>query len=574
MGIKKFDSRYLYLCFAAFWCYSFFVSVVFPPFHAYYTYDETFIADSGVFLWYGITPRILDWPASPSVLIYGLIFGCSALYQVVAHAGEINSVLDAFVVVDKTAYEYLFNREPYILAGRAVQMLMILIVGLCTIRFLFRQKHPLLTDQIRGLLSLVLFSSHLIWNSAPVLRPEGIAGIFFIYLLCRLLFSETLDRAAIVVVSMLFALVVAERLIFFILAPLFFSGIFFLSEGPRWKFLRFSVGVFVLSFLAFCPFVLTDPLIIAKAFFGGILAKVNDTPMGGVFNWEFIKTYFNNPVSYLALAVTFLGVSEISRQKKAFYWIVVANWLFFLVIVLRSSKIYDPHVLPAALIHLFLIGFGLKRISEIKAGNWQYAAWGAVLLIVGGEAVSVFNYHTWVRRDVNYHQAVDWIEKELPADAPIATRIDIGLFLAPNTKALSRWIVATEDRENQLNKLRYLMGFNSSETLQLTEDNMSLSAAAFAFEDEKLFALQYQLLHKYGKREKRKRFDLDIFLEDNTLFYHGVTDQEALQRFEAGHYAYWVTDDLLDGREPIKEFSDAEGAPIRVYQNEKPMPAL
>lgn len=570
MDLKKLDFSYLYLCFAAFWCCTFFVSVIAPPFQAYYTFDETFIADSGVFLWYGITPRILDWPASPSVLIYGLIFGASAFYQVLTHLSEVGGVLDVFVIVDKTAYEYLMNREPYIIAGRAVQMLIVLIVGMWTLRFIFKQKHPMLTDGGKVLIGLVLISSHLIWQNGMVLRPEGISSVFFIHILCRLLFSERLERAEVLLLSILYGLVIAERLIFLIMSPLFFAGIFLLSGKSNWKSLRFSIGVFLLSFLAFCPFVLTDPLIVAKAFFGGIMAKVNDQPMDGMFNWEFIKTYFDNPVSYLILGLTFLGLFRIWKEKNIFYYIVVGNWILFLFLVLRSSKIYDPHVLPAALIHLFVFGIGLITLAQRNLLRWRYAALVCGILVVLGETVMIAKYHTWVRRDINYYRAIEWINEELPANASLATGIDIGLFLAPNDRALDRWIDATENENNQQKKLGYLMGFNSSSAERLTDEKLSLSVAAFAFEDEKLFALQYKLLRKYGDEEKRKRFDFDIFVEDNTLFYHGVLLPEALEGFKAGRYSYWITTEPLEGYQLMKEFSGADGAPVRVYKTPAP----
>lgn len=567
MEIKKPDTSYLYICFAAFWCYCLFASVIDPPFLAYYTYDETFIADSGVFLWFGVTPRILDWPASPSVLIYGVIFGLSALYQVLTHLSEISGVLDAFVVVDKTAYEYLFNREPYILAGRVVQLLIVLVVGLWTIRFVARQQHPLLTDQRRLLVLVVLVSSAVLWNSAPVLRPEAISQVFFVHILARLLFSERLQRSDVRLISILFGLVIAERLIFFILSPLFFAGVFLLTGSSRWKELRASIGFFSLSFLAFCPFVFTDPLIIAKAFFGGIMAKVNDNPMGSLFNWEFIGTYFDNPVSYLALGLAFLGVVRLWKQQQLFYRIVLANWLLFLFLVLRSSKIYDPHVMPAALINLFVVGIGLATLSTLRFRYSRYATGLAVVLILAGEAVRVVSYHTWARREGNGANAVNWIKSTLPANASVATNIDIGLHLPANGDALDRWITATDSPDNQLKKLRYLVGFNPASSGEFTEETMSLSASAFAFEDEEMFLLQYRLLKKYGKEEARKRFDLDIFIEDNTLFYHGILLPDALDRFRSGHYDYWITDGVLEGLQPVKEFAGASGPPVKVYKS-------
>lgn len=566
MGEKRLKPLYLYILFAVLWGYCFFSGVISPPFLSYYTFDESFIADSGVFLWYGITPRILDWPASPSVLIYGLIFGFSVLYNIVNGLSGLTGFLDAFVIMDKTAYGYLFDREPYILAGRAVQLLIVLCVMLWTLRFLFRQEHPLLAGTGRYGICLLLVSSHLIMNNGTVIRPEAISEVFFIHILCRLLFSERLDRQTVITLSVLFGLVAAERLIFLFMTPLFLAGIFLLTGKESRKAIRLSLGIFLLSFLAFCPFALTDPLIISKAFFGGILAKVNDNPMRSFFNWAFIKTYFDNPANYLALALTFLGIYRLWKEKKLFYRIVIANWLLFLFLVLRSSKIYDPHVLPAALVNLFLMGTGLLMLADLAGRKREYLTWIAGIIVVAGEVVMIVSYHSWVRRNTNEYEAVRWIRKEIPGDSRMLVNIGVGLYLAPNDQALARRMEATGNVDNRLRKLGYLMGLNQVSKSRLTEADMPLAASAFAFEDESLFSLQYSLLRKYGKTETRKRFDADVYVEDNTLLYHGVLLPEGLERFRSGEYRYLVADEAMEGYTPLKEFFGQDGGVIRIYK--------
>src|SRR5690606_16130244 len=104
----------------------------------------------------------------------------------------------------------------------------------------------------------------------------------------------------------------------------------------------------------------------------------------------------------------------------------------------------------------------------------------------------------------------------------LLVNIDVSLLLPPNDAALDRQIEATESADNQLNKLNYLMGLSSGLGGKISEADIPLAASAFAFEDEKLYGLQYRLLRKYGDREQRKRFDLTTYVEDNTLFYHGI----------------------------------------------------
>lgn len=566
MGEKRVRPLYLYILFAVLWGYSFFSGVISPPFLSYYTFDESFIADSGVFLWYGITPRILDWPASPSVLMYGLIFGCAVFYNIMAGFSEFTGFLDAFVVMDKTAYGYLFDREPYILAGRVVQMLVVAGVMFLTLRFLFRQEHPLLAGRGRYWVALLLVSSHLFLNNGPIIRPEAISSVFFTYILCRLMFSVRLDRSAVITLSVLFGLVAAQRLIFLFMTPLFFAGIFLLTDKDGWKAIRLSLGIFLLAFFAFCPFALTDPLIISKAFFGGILAKVNDNPMDSFFNWAFIKTYFDNPAGYLALVLSLLGIYRVWKEEKLFYRIVAANMVLFLFLVLRSSKIYGPHVLPAALVNLLLMGAGLRMLADLAGRKREYLVWIAGMIIVVGEMVAIVGYHSWVRRDTNEYEAIRWIRKEIPGESRMLVNVGVGLYLAPNDQALARRMEATANVDNQLRKLGYLMGLNQVSTEKLNEADMPLAASAFAFEDESLFGLQYGLLRKYGKTETRKRFDADIYVDDNTLLYHGVLLPEALERFRNGDYQYLVTGEVMEGNTLLKEFTGLDGDAIRIYK--------
>jgi len=564
MGEKKLRFTYLYAILALYWGYCFIVSVVSPPFLAYYTFDETFISDSGVFLWYGVTPRILDWPASPSVLLYGLIFGFSVVFQTISQLGNLTGIFDAFTSMDKVAYNYLFERENYILIGRAIRLFIILGVMLWTLRFLEKKDHPLLSGSNRWYIGIVLIATHLLWNNGVVLRPEAISGVLFICVLCRLFFSKQLQKNEVLSLSFLFGIIVAERLIFLLMSPLFFAGIFLLSATNRLKTVVSGLGFFLLTFVAFCPFVLTDPLIIAKAFFGGILAKVNDSPMTTFFNWEFIRSYFENPIGYLALGLSILGIGRVVKEKNLFGGIVVANWILYLFLVLRSSKIYDPHVLPAALVNLFIMFLGLVTLGELIKRQWIVAT--VVGLIALGETVNIVNYHSWVRRDTNIYDAYRWIQKEIPSGARLLVNIDVGLLLAPDNNALQRQIDANENVENRLNKLNYLLGLNRSSSPKLEARSFPLSAEAFAFEDEKLFGLQYQLLLKYGEFESRKRFDMDICVDDNTLFYHGILPEQAMEGFVDGSYEYWVTDQELNGYQPLKVFSASDGGPLFVYK--------
>ncbi|MBU1820222.1 MAG: hypothetical protein KKG00_01755, partial [Bacteroidetes bacterium] len=202
------------------WLYTFYVSVLAPPFFGYFTVDENFVADSGVFLWYGNTPRCLDWPATPSVLIFFVMFGVMIVYQTLSGMGEVNQVLDLFEGIDRVAYGYISSRQELLLAGRTIQLIIVGAVMWLFIRFLFQKQHSLLNDTSRMVLTVLILTSYILWFNAPVLRPEAISGSIFMYLLARLLFSDTLRVRDSYFLAVLFGIILAERLLFVFIAPL------------------------------------------------------------------------------------------------------------------------------------------------------------------------------------------------------------------------------------------------------------------------------------------------------------------------------------------------------------------
>lgn len=59
---------------------------------------------------------------------------------------------------------------------------------------------------------------------------------------------------------------------------------------------------------------------------------------------------------------------------------------------------------------------------------------------------------------------------------------------------------------------------------------------------------------------------MDICVDDNTLFYHGILPEQAMEGFVDGAYEYWVTDQELNGYQPLKVFSASDGGPLFVYK--------
>jgi hypothetical protein len=538
--------------------------VIFAPFFGYYTTDENFVADSGVLMWYGNTPRGLDWPAAPSMLFYFFVFGLACFKSILVNSGSIHGLVSVFESFDLEAYQYLWEREPYILVGRAVQILAVGYILYNTLRLIHQRNHVLLTDALRLFLPVVLVASTIVFANLPVLRPEAIAGSLFILLLARLIFTESLSARDIILCSAIFGLILAQRLIFAFFLPYYLIAVFMLSGGYKLKNVLFALLVILLSFIVFCPFILSDTLVVMKSFVGGIIAKMNDKPMGTFFNMEYLKVYFNEPVNYIILLLSFLGTFKMLRTGKVVYLALIANLLVFLFLVLRSSKIYDTHVLPAGVVNLFLVGFGLSYIAETWKATGQKVALVLVLILAFVSFKEAYAQHVRVHARLNMHAASEWIGT-LPSGTKMLLNPEFEFYIPKNAACLRREQAQNLDTLKMIRKLNFLLGNKGA--AELSEKDLPIIANAFAFEDEKQYDAQYRILLKYAAKEKRKVYDYDIYFDSIELASHSVQTQEAIREFNAGKYQYMVTELALEGKTPIKIFNQEQGAYFFVYRN-------
>ena len=540
--------------------------VIIPPFHGYYTTDENFVADSGVLLWYGNTPRGLDWPASPSMLFYFMVFGIACFKSILANSGNIHGLVSVFESFDLEAYKYLWDREPYILLGRAVQILVVGYILYQTIRLIHKRNHLLLTSSLQLFLPIVLVASTITFANMPVLRPEAISGSLFILLIARLIFTDSLTTRDIITCAVLFGLILAQRLIFAFFIPFYVIAIFLLVSQHKVKNVLFSLLIMMLSFIIFCPFIISDTLVIMKSFVGGIIAKMNDKPMGTFFNMEYLKVYFSEPINYIILILSALGIFQILKMKKILYYVLIGNLFLFLFLVLRSSKIYDTHVLPAGVINLFLVGFGLSYIAEKGKATGQKIALVFTAILVFSSFSEAYAQHKRVHARLNMHAASEWI-LSLPSGTKMLMNPEFEFYIPKTEACLLREKAQNLDTLKMIKKINFLLGNKGA--AELSEKDLPVIANAFAFEDEKQYDAQYRILLKYASSEKRKMYDYDIYFDAIELASHSVQTQEAIKEFRAGKYEYMVTEYQLDGKTPVRIFNKDEGSYYYVYNNPK-----
>ncbi|MDQ6480217.1 hypothetical protein [Dyadobacter sp. LHD-138] len=540
--------------------------VVFPPFHGYYTTDENFVADSGVLLWYGNTPRGLDWPAAPSMLFYFIAFGASCFASIVQNLGSINGLISVFDIFDKEAYQFLADRESFILLGRAFQILAVGLILWQATRIIYKREHFLLTDSARFFLPIVLITSILVLDNMPVLRPEALSGNLFILLMARVLFARSLTSRDIVTASVIFGLILAERLIFAFFVPFFIGAVFLLADKNRFQAVLFSLLVMLLSFIVFCPFIISDTLVVLKSFVGGIIAKLNDKPMGTLFNMEYIGLYFSQPVNYLILVLSGLGIFQLLRTKKTVYYLLLGNMFLFLFLVLRSSLIYDTHVLPAAVVNLFLVGLGLSFVAEKIKVFGPKLALAMIVIIAVTNITASYGYHARVHKKVNMNDAHDWI-LTLPSGTKMLLNPEFEFFIPKTYNCLLREQEQNMDKQKMIKKINFLLGNKAG--MEVNGNDLPIIANAFAFEDERQYDTEYRILLKFTPQEKRKVYDYDIYFDAIELASHSIQTETAFKDFRDGKYEYVVTEKKLDGLEPIKVFDKEWGSPYYVYRGGK-----
>lgn len=562
MRYTKYLSFLSYFILCALGLYTFYVGVIEPPFRGYYTIDESYVADGGVFLWYGMTPRCLDWPATPSVLQFYLLFSLSTLQSLIANFGDHKDLVGYFNQFDLNAYNYLMNREPLLLVGRTVQLILVLFFVFLTVFFL-QQRGKKSNGTLAGILSILVVTSYLVWFNAPFLRPEVLAGTVFLYIFVQLVFSTEISKNQLRILSLLFAAVIAQRLLFAFLSPIFFLGLFFRLPTDRFKGMLHAIGIVLICFIALCPFFITDPFVMGKAFFGGILAKMNDKPMETFFNMNYISNYFSDYTGYLLVALALVGTFSFLAKREGYSWIVVANWIFFLFLVLRSPKIYDTHVLPAAVIMLVMIGYGLDYIRSIS-GKFGWGAVAILCLVIGGSnIVRYVKFQNEFHKVTNEQNLTAWLGSQA-SNTRLLLPVSGELELPKNEAMLDRRILQNSNSDRMASKLNYLLGKKGED--KIADAQLPIVAKNNIFEDEVMYDLQYKLLKKYSNLTS-KGFDYDVYLENIELVNHGISLTQAMADFKEGKYDLLITEKPLEGTlVPLKEFSGKRGAPFYVYK--------
>lgn len=550
---------------------SVYFGIISPPPLTTYTTDEHFISESGVFLWYGCTPRTLEWAGLPSIFISYILFISQCLTDLLKHTSELHRITDILKVFDDNAYYYLNQRDEFVLWERGAQILIVFIILFATVRFILTSTHFLLDNTTKIILISVCVAVEPIWVTITLIRPEAISGSLFIYVILRLLFSVKITPKDATLILILFLITVSQRLIFLFISPFVFGSLFIHLKAQKIPLRTyFNHFVFIIfAILTLIPFAITDTFVVLKSFFGVIFIKMNQNQTSNFFNYDFINEFLKNWVNVIFTFWTIMGaiflIKKYPSNKIILFYL--GNLLFFLFSSLRSAQLYPSHLYPATIMSVVLIGFGFVSVIQKQAESLKrYLFVFLGLLLIGNSAFGVYsNNKRMAGEQRNLADAISWI-KTLDNNETIAFELDFDGFIPKNRINLEREKTANFSESYRNDKLSKLLGVPLIDSTGNIINHLPVIAQAFASEDEKLMDVEYQVLLAKIDKDTLKRFNTFYFFDTSSMMSHCMLRDEAIKKFDENQFHYLVSAKPLKNFQAIKSFDKDGGGKYWVYE--------
>ncbi|WP_375448008.1 hypothetical protein [uncultured Fibrella sp.] len=537
------------------------VSFVQPPDGGYFTTDEQFIADSGVFMLFGATPRCLDWPGIPMVLVFYLLALGKCLINLVgaAQAGGLSAV-GVFEVVDKTAYAYLLDRVPLIMAGRFVQIMLVGGLLLWGVRIIHKASASLLPTVLRLPLVVILCLQYDVLVSTPIIRPEALSYALFAVASLLILFGEFPARSwrQPTVVLLLIALLISQRLLFLFTFPFLLGGLLF-RMGWSWKWALGLLAGLLVSMLLTMPFLWTDSFVLLKAFAGGMLMKVSGKQTS-FFNWGYVSEMVLTAPTVWQLLLLPIGAVVFWRwyPNRGVAALLISNLVLLTISIFHSSTIYITHTLPLRAMGVFLLAYAGYGVYHVTHRRW--ALYGlAALLALSNFTESVLLEVDLLRPSMLW-QTANFL-KTLPANTPVLLNPEFDNVIPRSRETLLRELQSvTNQALTQAKYDRQLNGLNGPSG-RATPVSLQTSLS----EDERLAILERQILAQYTPPNKY----VDVTFFDTAVgFVNYFIDQKvAFADFEKGKYTYLITHDAQLAYPRVRQFDQPSHVePFYVYK--------
>ena len=545
-----------------------YLGIINPPPLGYYTTDENFIAETGVFMLYGITPRALEWPALLSSYLYFIVFLCQCAYEILTHLTQLSGISSLFDCIDRVAHFYLTHRSGYVVAGRVMQLVLAVGLSYRIIRLLAFSAHPLLAGWGKIALVVCFGSAFWFWGNAGIIRPEMLVGLLFFEVVIRLLFATDAAKPNLNLAMVLFALCLSQRLLLVFMVPFVVGSLaWYAFKYKNAKLFWSGVGAFLVTILVAIPYLITDLMVILKSFFGGIVNKMNVKAPTTLFNEDFIAGFFSNPVNIVFSILFTLGLFYLlKRQLLSFVvLLLLANTLLFWFSALRSPQVYSTHFLPTSVACLPFVGFGL--VFLLTLGNSKKYQGLRVLLLSIPVCMGLYEFLAFQKvahQRTNFHDAQAWV-LGLEANAKIAFDPEYEEFIPKNKVCLQREQQQNNDPQRRIIKIRKILSGVKNDMTDF--DKLPVIARSFAFEDEDLADVQYRLKLKFYDASK-PAFDAYFMLNDINLANHAVQRDSVISdlRKSSPRYDYFVSVGGIAELKPLKIFDAYQSPSVFVYK--------
>lgn len=467
-----YSAWFYYLCF-----------INLPKGDFYIPNDEFMIPDSGIFAWYGLPSRCLEWPANPMLFFYYVLIGFLAVKSFIWQHFFQHSTISFFEVFDQQVYDYILHKPDYLVYGRVFQYFTV--IFLCLISYKKLQNSIIFRNNLGGLVlffSLLLGSQTLLSTTAMV-RPDAIAILLAVYFWAICFSDHIFNYKSQVLLVFIFACILSFRTVFLFLFPIVLYLIFSF-KNPNSISKKLSIlGLFVVFYLCLNPFLVHNTFLFAKAFLGNIIGKRHNE-MAHLYNIDFIIDQFSqNKLFPIFIIFSIWGIYKIWQNKlisNALLLIILFSNLIYLHSALSSPTLFTTHLAPVLPLFLIFVAIGLQNISN-------YKGWGFAIIFL----LIMFN-NFWVNKlagrggnAMNYFTASQWFKTNLAYKTiAVPEQLDV-LFATLRSKESFKFeysLLNNEARRSEkINKL-----FSLNDSTKSSNDNGLLQS--FMFDEEQIKA--------------------------------------------------------------------------------------
>jgi len=419
-----------------------------------------------------------------------------------------------------------------------------------------------------------LIVSPALLTDALVIHPDSMSIFIWTLLLIHILYDRYNHRLTFLIITgFLTGALIALKLTYLLGFPslLVFMAYRWRNQGiglysTSKRVIIFSAITFFF-FLAFCPFLVSNPLTMLKAFGGQLITK-SSSQTGSLE--RLLTEYIPNLTTLPFLLLSAVGLCAAFRQKpRAETLLLIALFTLFSIPFIKTDSTYLRYAFPLLPILLIWAREGFEFItttSIYSRKNFVTALFiGFIAVTITGAAVSVAHWRTTHLMRSNLQDLQSYIMENIQAGTTIALDEDMKYLVPENRGALERLIHLNRSRERILMKLNIPPELKSS---VLNETICGYTAAQALFADhanqtDQLLRLQLEILK--NKPEEDKGYSIYYYSTDCYAETTSLKPQE-LDTIPGISYVasfdYSEQDGVL-----IKEFTDHSGEPVYLFRS-------